>query len=76
MVYWLKVYSLIAALVFIPAGMIVLSLFAWYEARAYALARHRISKRLFSLLTQPQFFATPLAISRSVSRSHGRIESH
>jgi hypothetical protein len=72
MLYWLKVYGLIATLVFAPAGLIIMSLFVWYEAKQYASARHRIYKRLSSLLTQSQFFATQLAISRTFSRSHGR----
>ena len=76
MFYWLKVYSLVAALVFAPAGLIILSLFVWYEAKAYASTRQRIYKRLSNLITQSQFFATPLAISRSVSRSDGPIQSH
>ena len=76
MLYWLKVYSLVAALVFAPASLIILSLFVWYEAKAYASARQRIYKRLSDLITQSQFFATPLVISRSVSRSNGRIQSH
>jgi len=75
MFYWLKVYSLIAALVFAPASLIILSLFVWYEAKAQASARQRIYKRLSRLFTQFHFFATPLAISRSVSRSGARIQS-
>ena len=76
MFYWLKVYSLVAALVFAPASLIILSLFVWYEAKAYAPARHRIYKRLSNLIAPSQFFATSLAISRSVSRSNGRMQSH
>jgi hypothetical protein len=76
MFYWLKVYSLVAALVFAPASLIILTLFVWYEAKAYAPARHRIYKRLSNLITPSQFFATALAISRGVSRSNGRIQSH
>jgi hypothetical protein len=76
MFYWVKVYGLIAAVVFAPAGMIILSLFVWYEAKAYAAARQRLYKRLSSLVTHQPFFATPLAISRSVSRSDGPIQSH
>ena len=72
MLYWLKVYGLIATLVFAPAGLIIMSLFVWYEAKLYASARHRIYERLSSLLTQPHLFATPLVISRTFSRSHGR----
>jgi hypothetical protein len=76
MFYWVKVYGLIAAVVFAPAGMIILSLFVWYQAKAYGSARQRIYKRLSSLVTHHRFFATPLAISRSVSRSDGPIQSH
>jgi hypothetical protein len=70
--YWLKVDALIAFAVFAPAGMIILGLFLWQEAKAFAAARHRIYDRLLTLTSQPQFFANPLAISRSVSRNHSR----
>ena len=69
MLYWMKVYGLIAVLVFTPAGMMILTLFAWQKARAYAAARHRIRERLSRLITQPHFLANVLAISRSFSRS-------
>jgi hypothetical protein len=67
--YWLKVDVLIAFAVFAPAGLIILGLFLWQEAKAFAAARHRIYDRLLTLTSQPQFFANPLAISRSVSRN-------
>jgi hypothetical protein len=73
--YWLKVDALIAFAVFAPAGMIILGLFLWQEAKAFAAARHRIYDRLLTLTSQPQFFANPLAISRSVSRNGSRLES-
>ena len=73
--YWLKVDVLIAFAVFAPAGMIILGLFLWQEAKAFAAARHRIYDRLLTLTSQPQFFANPLAISRSVSRNGSRLES-
>src|SRR5262249_31329784 len=63
MVYWVKVYGLIAAVVFAPAGMIILSLFVWYQAKAYGSARQRIYKRLSSLVTHHRF-------SRRRSRFH------
>ena len=34
MLYWLKVYALVAALVFTPAGLIILSFLVWREAQA------------------------------------------
>ena len=70
--YWLKVDALIAFAVFAPAGLIILGLFVWQEAKALVAARHRIYDRLLTLTTQPQFFANPLAISRRVSRSESR----
>jgi hypothetical protein len=73
--YWLKVDALIAFAVFAPAGLIILGLFLWQEAKAFAAARHRIYDRLLTLTSQPQFFANPLAISRSVSRNGSRLES-
>jgi len=76
--YLLKVDALIAACVFAGAGLIIFALFAWEQARALAAARHRIYERLSILTKQPQLFANPLVISRSVSRSERRdlITSH
>jgi len=70
--YWLKVDALIAFAVFTPAGLIILGLFIWQEAKALVAARYRIYDRLLTFTTQPQFFANPLAISRRVSRSESR----
>jgi hypothetical protein len=67
--YLLKVDALIAMFVFVPAGLFILALFAWQEAKAFAAARHRIFQRLLTLTTDPRFFANPFAISRSVSRA-------
>jgi hypothetical protein len=72
MLYLLKVDVLIAAFVFAGAGLVILALVAWQEAMAYAAARHTIQKRISSLIKQPQFFASPLAISRSFSRPDER----
>lgn len=69
MLYLLKVDALIALFVFVPAGLFILTLFVWQEAKAFAAARHRIFQRLRTLTTEPRFFANPLAISRSVSRA-------
>ena len=66
--YWLKVDALIAFAVFAPAGLIILGLFVWQEAKELVAARYRIYDRLVGLTTQPQFFANPLAISRRISR--------
>jgi hypothetical protein len=70
--YLLEVDGIVAAFtagfIFSVSGMIMLSLLAWREAKAYAGARYRIYKRRASLLGQPQFFASPLTISRSFSR--------
>ena len=68
MFYLLKVDILVASLVFAGAGLIVLPMFAWQQARAYIAARHSIQKRLSMILTHPQFFANPFAISRRFSR--------
>ena len=69
MLYLLKVDALIAVFVFAGAGLLILALLALEEAKAYAAARHRIYKRVSTLITQTQFFASPIAISRSLSRS-------
>jgi hypothetical protein len=73
--YLLKVDALIAVFMFSGASLLILAMFAWQEAKAYAAARQRIYKRLATLITEPQFLANPFAISRSFSRSHGREHS-
>jgi len=70
--YLLKVDLLAAAVVFAGAGLIILVLFAWQEARALVAARHRIYERLSTFTKLPELFANPLAISRSVSRPERR----
>ena len=73
--YLLKVDALIGAFVFSGAALFILAMFAWQEAKAYAAARHRIYKRLATLIrvsSERQFFANSLAISRSVPRLYGR----
>lgn len=67
-----KVDALAAAVIFAGAGLVILVLFAWQEAKVLVAARHRIYKRLSTFTTQPQLFANPIAISRSVSRSEHR----
>jgi hypothetical protein len=76
--YLLKVDALIGAFVFSIAGFFILAMFAWHEAKAYAAARHRIYRRLATLVTEPQFFANSFAISRSFSRvgGHSHAASH
>lgn len=66
--YMLKVDALIAVFVFSGASLLILAMFAWQEAKAYAAARHRIYKRLSTLVAEPQFLANPFAISRNLSR--------
>ena len=66
MLYQLEVNALVAAFVFAGAGLIMLGLFAWQEAKAYAAARQRIYKRIATLVTQPRVFANSFAISRRV----------
>jgi len=55
--------------IFSAAGLIILTLFAWFELKAYAAAQLRIYKRLASFANP---FANPLAISRTISRSEVR----
>ena len=72
MLYLLEVDGIVAAFtaafIFSVSGLVMLSLLAGREAKAYAAARYRIYKRRATLLRQPQFFVSPLAISRSFSR--------
>ncbi len=70
--YLLKVDALVAVFVLSGAGVLILAMLAWQQAKAYASARHRIYKRLSALITEPQSLANPFAISRGFSRSHGR----
>jgi hypothetical protein len=76
--YLLKVDALIGVFVFSVAGLFILAMFAWQEAKAYAAASQRIYRRLATLVTEPQFFANSFAISRSFSRVSGRthVASH
>jgi hypothetical protein len=70
--YLLKVDALIATFVFSGGAMLILALFAWQEAKAYAAARHRIYQRLTALMTEPQIFANSFANSRGFSRASQR----
>ena len=78
MLYLLEVDGIVAAFtagfIFSVSGLIMIGLLAWREAKAYAAARYRIYKRRATLLRQPQFFVSPLAISRSFSRFDERPE--
>ena len=67
MLYLLEVNALIAAFVFAGAGVIMLGLFAWQAAKAYAAAHQRIYQRIATLVTQPRVFANSFAISRRVA---------
>jgi hypothetical protein len=71
MLYLLEVDGIVAAFtagfIFSVSGLLIVSLLAWREAKAYAAARYRIYKRRASLLTQPHLIVSPVAISRSFS---------
>jgi len=66
MLYLLEVNALVAAFVFAGAGLIMLGLFAWQEAKAYAAARQRMYQRIATLVTQPRVSANSFASSRRV----------
>jgi hypothetical protein len=68
MFYMLKVYVLVAAVVFTGSAVMLLLLFGLHEARAYAAAQRRIVERVTSLTRQPRYFTNPIAISRTISR--------
>ena len=78
MLYLLEVNGIVAAFtagfIFSVSGLVILTLFAWQEARAYAAARYRIHRRRAGLIRQPQYVVSPLAISRSFSRFDERPE--
>jgi hypothetical protein len=61
-IYMLKVDLLIAAIVFGFAGLIILAMYAWTEARAYARALRAMRR----IVTPRERFA----ISRMNSRNH------
>ena len=71
MLYWLKVYALVAALVFAPAGLIILSLSIWREAQAARPHTINLQTRIKSRDT-PSFVANSFAISRTISRTDHR----
>ena len=56
--YLLKVDALVAGSVFAGAGMLILVLFVWEQAKVLVAAR--------------QFFTRPFAISRVISRAESR----
>jgi len=62
--YLLEVDGMVAAFtagfIFIVSGLLTVILLAWREAKAFAAAQYRIYKQGASLLTQPQFLASPL----------------
>jgi len=62
--YLLKVDMLVAAVIFSAAGLMILTLFAWLEAKKYAAAQLRIYRQRAS-------FAKEFAISRRSSRAEG-----
>ena len=64
MLYMLKVYTLIAMIVFGAAGTFLLSVLAWNAARDYARAL-RAMQRIASGVRRESF-----ANSRTMSRSH------
>jgi len=66
MLYQLEVNALVAAFVFAGAGLIMLGLFAWQEAKAYAAARQRMYERIATRVTQPRVFANSFAKTRRV----------
>jgi len=75
MLYLLEVNALVATFVFVGAGLIMLGLYAWQEAKAYAAARQRMHQRVATFVTQPRLFANFFAISRNGSRfdDHDRL---
>ena len=64
MLYMLKVYTLIAVIVFGATGTFLLSVLAWNAARDYARAL-RAMQRIASGIRRESF-----ANSRTISRSH------
>jgi hypothetical protein len=66
MIYMFKVYALVAVPVFGLAGVLILTLLAWKQAKEYAAAR-QIMRRI-----TPRVFRESLVNSRMSSRIHHR----
>jgi len=64
MLYMLKVYTLLAMIVFGTTGAILLALIAFNEARDYARALRAIRRIALGIRDES------LAISRTISRTH------
>ena len=58
MLYLLEVDVLIASFVFAGAGLIILTLLAWQQARVYIAVLYSIQKRLISLIESPWIAAS------------------
>jgi hypothetical protein len=74
MLYLMKVYALVAFVVFGAAGFAILFMFGWLHLKEYASARRRIQWNLSRLLTEPLPLSNRFAISRSFSRTNPRIQ--
>jgi hypothetical protein len=70
MLYLFKVYALVATIVFGSAGIVMLAMVSWQQAREYATAR-QVMRRIAA----PGFRET-LTISRSGSRFHDTESLH
>ena len=74
MLYLMKVYALVAFVVFGAAGFAILFMFGWLQLKEYASARRRIQWSLSRLLTEPLPLSNHFAISRGFSRTNPRIQ--
>ena len=70
MLYLFKVYALVATLVFGLSGVVMLTMYAFQEARQYAHARIVMSQIATGR------FREPIAISRTNSRVHEDSSLH
>jgi hypothetical protein len=68
--YLLKVDVLIGTFVFSVAGLLILAIFTWEEAKALVAARHRSYRLLATLFTELQVFAIWRSFSRVGGRTH------
>ena len=71
MIYMLKVNMLVAAVVFGSAGLFILALFAWKEAKKQMDALRGLMQDIVAAARRDRF-----AILRISSRNHNRDSAH
>lgn len=68
------VAAIVAGVVFIVAGLIFVSVFAWRSAKTYLAAQDRITQRLATLKRQTELFTNSPRLRREFTRLSGTNE--